>query len=137
MKIQGLPVVDSLKPVHIHITANDVKHGDCKDPHSCAAARACIRDLKLTDAKIHISRIYLRKGDRWMRFITPQALRQEIISFDRGGTFVAGDYTLAPVSPAARLGVKHAPKRTRNKSPKSKVPRHFLVGIRPPAEKRS
>jgi hypothetical protein len=32
-------------------------------------------------------------------------LQAEIVSFDRGGSFEPGDYTLVPMPPAAHLGV--------------------------------
>ena len=134
MKIKGLKVVDATNPVDIHITTKDVQTGGVKDPFGCAAAKACVRDLKVTEAKVHLGRVYLRKSDRWVRYMTPQSLRTEIIAFDRGGGFDAGDYTLKPPSPATQLGYRKptGPKKTRNRQ-KIK-PRHVVVGIRPHAE---
>ena len=135
MKIDGMEVVDATKPAFIHITLNDVKKGGIKDPYSCAAARACIRDLHLTAAKVHVGRMYLRKGNKWVRYMTPQSLRTEIVSFDRGGGFAAGDYKLSPPPPSGALGVKHTPPKRRGKSNYKNAPHHTIVGIRPAAAK--
>jgi len=136
MKIQGRKVVDAKKPAHIHITNRDVKTGGVKDPFGCAAAKACVRDLRVAEAKVHIGRTYLRKGDVWERYLTPQSLRTEIVAFDRGGGFEAGDYTLKVPSPAASLGYYKptGPKKKTNKN-KGVKPRHTIVGIRPHAER--
>jgi hypothetical protein len=134
MKIDGLPVKDATRPVYIHILPRDVKDGGIKDPGSCAAARACIRDLKVVAAKVHIGRIYIKRAKHWDRYTTPQALRTEIVSFDRGGGFEAGDYKLSPVAPSMELGVKHTPKRVRYENgPRKRAARHVIVGIRPSA----
>lgn len=133
MKLEGLPVYDAERPAHITITAGDVKRGGVKKPSSCAAALACLRDLKVTEARVHLGRTYLRKGDKWLRYATPASLRTEIVAFDRGGSFTPDDYTLTPMSPSNLLGHSKptGPKRTKTKRKVRAF--HTVVGVRPRA----
>ncbi len=107
MKINGLKVVDPLTRITLHITAADVKAGDTKDPGACAAARCILREVKgSVAARVHLGRTYIKTKDKWLRFITPEPLRGEIIAFDRGGKFEPGTYTLRPMPPSNRNGKK-------------------------------
>ena len=65
---------------------------------------ACIRELGATKALVHASRIYLQKGQKWVRYFTPDALHHETIAFDRGGSFEPGKYELHPMPPTLREG---------------------------------
>src|ERR1700742_1850454 len=95
MEINGKRVVDAIKPITIHITQRDTKEGDNKNPSSCAAARAVKRDVvECVSARVHIGRVYVETPKKWIRYNTPDALRTEIIAFDRGGTFAPGQYKL-------------------------------------------
>jgi len=131
MQIGGQTVKDAPKAVTIHITRGDVKKGATKDPAACAAAQACKRELHVTDARIHIGRCYLKINNEWQRFQTSPALRQEIITFDRGGVFAPGTYTLKKVS-HSNLGIK----KTKPKGAKDnrvKIARrsyHIVSGVR-------
>lgn len=109
MKIHGKPVVDAPKDVTLHITPADVAKGRKKAPDCCAAAQACMRQMKAERALVHLSRIYLEKGGKWVRYVTPDRLRTEIISFDRGHRFEPGDYHLVPLQPSQRRGRKGKP----------------------------
>ena len=105
MKIKGLPVHDATKKVTIKIAPQDCKFGTSMEPGSCAAARACIRQVpKCSEARVHIARTYLKiGGTHWLRFNTTGALRGEIITFDRGGKFMAGEYELRPLPKSMRF----------------------------------
>lgn len=135
MKINGLPVKDATQKVHIKIAPQDCKFGSSKEPGMCAAAKACLRQVpKCSEARVHISRTYLRIGDHWLRFMTPSALRGEIVTFDRGGKFEAGDYTLNPLpksmllSRGKRTGAK--PKFKRGRPGKHRASPHRVHGVR-------
>jgi hypothetical protein len=106
MKILGLPVVDAKKPIVLTVTKDDIKnaHKHSKDPEGCVAAQAAMRQEKAISARVHLGRVYIRKGKNWIRYYTPHNLRNEIIAFDRGGSFSTGDFNLVPVSPA-RQGI--------------------------------
>jgi len=128
MEINGIQVLDATKPMKITITDRDITRGDTKDPAACAAALACKRDLNATEARVHIGRTYVKINNKWTRFNTPKSMRGEIIAFDRGGTFMPGEYTLLPPH--------HSNKRTvpRAKKPKPRIAKikryHTVAGIR-------
>jgi hypothetical protein len=131
MKIGGAKVVDAGRPVTIHVTARDIAGGDNKDPAACAAARACMRELHATEARVHIGRTYLKIEEKWVRYRTSKALRTEIIAFDRGGKFMPGDFQLERMRESDRFGARknkpRGPHLTKAK-PRAKI--HTVVGIR-------
>ncbi len=97
VQINGQPVIEAKLPVTLNVTDKDVKQASRKNPGMCAAARCCLRQPKVTDVRVHASRTYLKIGKHWFRYQTSGPLRQEIISFDRGGTFSPGVYELKPL----------------------------------------
>lgn len=102
--IDGLPVVDAKRPLRLHITKADVTMAKPKDPANCAIAVACRRELKVIEARVHLSRIYIRTNNKtWHRHTATDALRNEIIALDRGGRFI-------PIT--AHLGVLTGTQRT-------------------------
>lgn len=132
MKINGLPVVDAKGPVTIKITNTDVKNGNNKDPASCAAARALCRKQGIAEARVHIGRTYVRIGRKWIRYYTTPALRSEIVSFDRGGSFEPGIYKLRPLAPSDRASGKRqgSAKAVPSKNPKKRQAYHWVRGVR-------
>jgi hypothetical protein len=138
MEINGKKVVDATKPIIIHITPRDAIEGANKNPSSCAAARAVKRDVaECVSARVHIGRVYVETPTKWIRYQTPDALRTEIIAFDRGGTFEPGNYKLQiPFSAGAHSpGAGKKRENSKTKSPRrtliAKVKRHEVTGIRP------
>lgn len=129
MKINGLPVVNAKKSIVLHIKKNDIERGKIKKPGACAAAIACERQLGCTEARVHVGRTYVRYNGKWERFLTSQALRAEIVAFDRGGKFEPGDYRLIKMQPS-RLGDKTRDKR-RVRTGKRRSKYHTLSGVRP------
>lgn len=134
MKIGGLPVRDAKESVTIKINAADVKNGNRKDAGGCAAALACKRQFHATDARVHIGRIYIKQDKEWVRYVTPESLRTEIIAFDRGGEFFPTEHKLRKVPPADMLGKrrkgsnrwKRGPHKTKAKHPA----RYICAGVR-------
>jgi hypothetical protein len=145
MEIAGKRVVNATKPVTITITPKDVATGDNKNPSSCAAAKAAKHSIEeCISARVHIGRVYIEQEKKWVRYNTPDSLKQEIIAFDRGGTFAPGQYVLRPVSggetAAGRLARKDKNRSLRahsNRHPRklrvkiAKIKRHEVTGIRP------
>lgn len=148
MEINGKKVVDATRKAKIHITQTDATKGANKDPAACAAARAAKRDIAdCISARVHIGRVYVETKDKWIRYFTPEALRTEIIAFDRGGTFQPGVYELKPTGPSetekARKGYQTGSDTNRTKpgnipekSPRktlkiARIKRHNVTGIRP------
>src|SRR5947209_10671021 len=80
---KGLPLVDATEDLDIEIRKGDISTARKKSPSSCAAANAGKRILK-TEVEVHISRIYVKKNKKWVRYITPERISREITSFDRG-----------------------------------------------------
>jgi hypothetical protein len=135
LEIKGIPVIDSKKPVTIEITSRDIENGDAKDPGNCAMARACKRARHATAAKVHLTRTYLKVDGKWLRFRTPDSLRAEIIAFDRGGKFAPGEYTLALMPPALKLGARKKDPRPTRKRGKKRRAYHAVANVRSmPAE---
>jgi hypothetical protein len=122
---KGLPVRDLLKPLRLIISEEDCRRGNAKTPSSCAAALAACRLPKITEARIHIGRIFLNVANKyWLRGKTPGALRTEIVSFDRGGRFEPGEYTIRPLPPSDRPNGSrqgHIPVPKKRKGPKRKL----------------
>lgn len=123
MKIDGMKVVDAKRKLKLEISNDDVKQGKTKEPGTCAAAKACLRQVKdIKAVRVHLSRVYMKiedkQGEKWVRYLTPDPLRNEIIAFDRGGTFEPGQYTLNWVQPSTQFGVK------KKRYDTSKGPRH-------------
>lgn len=145
MEINGKRVVDAKRPAFIKITPRDVKEGDNKNPSSCAAAKAAKHSIpECISARVHIGRVYIEQEKQWIRYDTPDALRTEIIAFDKGGSFQPGEYKLRAPSPASTVeGRARAADKTRAlraKSPQhprklrvkiAKIKRHAVTGIRP------
>lgn len=101
-KIDGLVVKNLTKKIKLVISDEDCRKGNKKNPNSCAAAIAATRQVpNCIEARIHIGRIYLKvktgNKEYWLRGKTPGALRTEIATFDRGGTFEPGTYDINPL----------------------------------------
>jgi hypothetical protein len=135
MRINGKKVINATKPVVLHISERDVASGAVKSPAGCAAALACLRQLKAANARVHLGRTYVEIGDKWVRFQTPQSLRAEIVSFDRGGAFDPGDYTLRVMTPNRIPAGKRQGGKSDNIRPRKpvKIARrsyHVTTGVR-------
>jgi hypothetical protein len=151
MEINGKKVVDATKPAKITITPKDIAKGDNKNPSGCAAAVAAMHSVEnCISARVHVGRVYIEQKKRWVRYNTSDALRTEIITFDRCGQFAPGEYTLRPLSAnetsegrARKRGEeKNRSQPDRHKSRKrntaliAKVKRHEVTGIRPKGDNR-
>ncbi len=101
--LEGLPVVDATNPLTLHITPADVKGAKKKDPAHCAAAKAGQRELR-RDVRVFLSRTYVKEKDHWTRYLTPESISREIVSFDRGSDFDPGDYKLLIPTVSQQLG---------------------------------
>jgi hypothetical protein len=128
-KINGLPIVNAKKKVTISIVSRDILRGDTRDPGACAAAQACKRQFHATAARVHLGRTYVQVGRKWLRYLTPHALRTEIVSFDRGANFSPGKYVLSPMPPSRFSGKQQgSPKNGRTGKKRAKY--HVLTGLR-------
>lgn len=134
-------VVEAKRDTQIRVTAEDCRAGKRKGPSSCAMAKAFEREYD--GAIVSLSVAYLIKGDVATRYVVPQAVSREIVSFDRAKKFEPGEYSLkAPskhrtmkaerASAAARNGgpaYRNSPKYMANHN-KPKARQHRTAGIR-------
>jgi hypothetical protein len=133
MEIAGKKVVNATKPLLLNITKSDCAHGNVKDPGACAAALALKRQLHVKKARVHLGRVYVEMETQWVRYNTPQSLKHEIISFDRGGSFEPGEYKLYATTPHQRKGKQQGSNKPspRKKSVKiARISRHVTTGVR-------
>lgn len=127
-------VKDAKRDISISVTVRDCQGGDSLKPDNCAMAKACKRE-GFQHAIISKSVAYLIKDNMAVRFRVPNALRTEIVSFDRNHDFRPGEFTLKSPVTTEKLGfsrpprTKSAPKRKRQSG---EVPRrvHKTEGIR-------
>lgn len=139
MKIHGKKVIDAKRNLKITINSDDARKGKGKNPSECAAAVAIMRRFKpygAKQARVHLGRVYIEYPDAWVRYQTPEALKAEIISFDRGATgeYMEGNYTLYKPSPTNKLG-RVDTSRTQGKRPVGRphiktAIRHHHIGVR-------
>jgi hypothetical protein len=135
MEINGKPVRNGTRKIMLDINDRDVKKGQTRDPGGCAAAQCLMRTVPdIVSARVHMKMTYLEFDDHWERLLTPGALRNEIVAFDRGAAFYPGTYGLRPLSPSER--VKYGKKRSpggRTLKPgrvKRARPYHVTEGVR-------
>lgn len=133
MKIDGAQVVNGTYPIRFVITPSDIRASKPKDPTNCAAARACKRQLMVSEVRIHLQRVFLKVGNEWLRFYTPNSLRREIIQFDRGHGFEPGEHVLRPLTKTklARFGKRQGSSTNDNqKRHKARKKLHITPGVR-------
>lgn len=130
---KGLPLIDATSDLEIEVKKGDISIARKKDPANCAAANATKRILK-TEVEVHISRIYVKKNKKWVRYMTPNSISREITSFDRGAAFEVGEHTLKAPSNSARLGVKQGAHKKGNNTTKRRAHR-VTMNIRETAKK--
>jgi len=128
MKFNGLPVKDATRNLEIEIERIDVAGSRKKDPHNCAAARAIKREYQCKDVAVFSSKTYVKEGDHYIRYITPESMTREIVSFDRGSDFEPGSYKLRKPAPTERLGSQRTP--SHNKKPSGKKKIHLTTNVR-------
>lgn len=141
MDIKGKPVINGQRPFELMITRHDIQKGKAHTPGGCAAAVALLRqDKQITQARVHVGRIFIEGPSAWIRYQTPHTLRDEIVAFDRGGSFLPGKHLVLPLTKSAQryLDDKEWRKVERDKRKegskdkrKKRVLRHIVSGVRP------
>jgi hypothetical protein len=136
MKLEGIEVEDANTDLLLNIRDTDTKTGQ-RDPANCAAAKASCRIRGVEEARVFRARVYLKftkaSGKKvWRRYLTPDALRGEIIAMDRGGQFEPDDYLLKAPMKSTRLGAyKPTGPRSGRRPSRRKPPAHVVKNIRP------
>lgn len=132
--MDGLLVKDAANPLMIHIKQCDITGSKKADASNCAAARALKREVG-SEAKVFMTRTYVKVGKVWARFVTPESITREIVSFDRGAQFEPGEYVLKPPSKTERLDHRSKPTGPKKKQSTSTKPRHVTASVRQMREK--
>lgn len=127
--LEGLPVIDAKNVLLLEIKRPDILGSSKADAANCAAARALKRCYG-SDARVFLTRTYVKIGNAWARFMTPEAISREITAFDRGATFEPGEYTLNPPPKTMRLDYRAKPTGPKKTSGKSSKPRHVTASVR-------
>lgn len=123
----NLKLVDAKKDIVIHLKKCDV-HAVRKSPEHCAFANACHREVRGVKRAIFTRSVaYLQVKDKLIRYTLPAAVRQEIMTFDRGGQLAPGEYILKAASPKNRLGMTRS-RKAKRKRPYG--PRKQIANIR-------
>lgn len=137
MKIDGKPVRDAKKPLLLEVRQTDIDKSDKKKPNNCAAAVACKRQEHVKDVRVHLTQVYVDRGEYWERYRTPPRMRQEIVVFDRGANFVPNIYTLTAPIETQKLGARDGRKKRDHKTTSGKPARewHAVTGVRASAHK--
>jgi hypothetical protein len=130
-------VSDANDSISIHVAPRDQKRATAQDPSACAMARACQRETKADGAWIGIGVSYILTGTHLTRYITPQSVAREIVSFDRHQDFAPGDYYLAKMyrtrehrMGAGKKGPSGKQDGSRPRSTNTVKRRHHTIGIR-------
>ena len=125
-------IIDASRIAMVEVTERDSSSKAVKQHTACAMAVACKRKFNLDGVIISRSLAYLIKGKQARRFLLPESVKREIISFDRGSTFEPGLYELAVVSESLRMDAKKRPtNRDRGKrGTKPKRFRHLTKNVR-------
>lgn len=122
-------VEDAKDDLVVTVTPRDVSYAAKKAHSHCAMARACEREMSADAAVISVTRVFLIYGQKAVRYAVSQHTAREIVAFDRGGEFSAGDYTLRAPRPYEALGKTPTPPKGRpGKS--THAPRQVTAGIR-------
>ena len=142
MKINGKPVINGQRAFNLRIIPADIKKGQSKSPAGCAAAVALVREHKdITAARVHLGRIFIEGPSAWVRYKTPHTLRDEIVAYDRGGTFMPGHHEIIPLTKSEQRYIddkewrKQLVRKRENENKrgerKTRAVRHIVSGVRP------
>lgn len=104
-------VVDAGRNALIEVTSKDQAIAKKKSHKTCAMAVACKRKFHLDGVIMSVSTAYLIKGNKARRFKLPPSVEREVVSFDRGGGFEAGEYELTRVPASMKLDRPESMKR--------------------------
>lgn len=130
-KINLLPIVNAKRKLKIDITPRDIKSANRKSPSSCVVSQACKGMEHIKEIRTHLSRTYVRSNEgNWVRYMTPRSLRDEIIAFDRGGSFEPGTYVLEPPPKNREATGKRQGSNKRKKTGRRRRSAHVISNVR-------
>lgn len=105
----GLTMIDSAKPLDVHVTPGDIRKAKPHDQTGCAIAHAVRRETRAKNVYVLRSTVWVDDGKgHLVRYGLPPSLQKEIVSFDRNKDFRPGDYHLSPARNLARNRAQRA-----------------------------
>jgi hypothetical protein len=123
-------VVDATRDTTIKVTVKDEKASHKLSHKACAMAVACKRTMNLDGVIISIRTAYLIKDKKATRYTLPDSVTREIVSFDRGGGFMPGEYEMRKPRKGQRLGEPGGHNKSRTGTGIKIRRHHFTSGIR-------
>lgn len=128
-------VHDADESILLKVEKKDSEAAKLRDHNHCAMAMACKRFFKARGIIIAIGTAYVIKGEGAIRYLLPESVRREIVSFDRKAGFSEGTYKLSAPWKSQRLGARAERKNPvgpKRENAKEKVNnfRHWTEGIR-------
>ena len=109
---------DATKDLILEVLPIDISRSTSKDPANCVFAKCAMRQINADEALIFRTRAYIRKGNVWKRYLVTEAVKRELIVFDRGGKPEGGKFLLKRPHPSAELGLPRRGERNRNSNVK-------------------
>ncbi len=123
-------VRDATSPITIEVTKADNNNSKVRSHSACAMAVACKRAEHADGVIVSIMTAYVIKGTSATRYVLPESVSREIVSFDREAGFAPGEYVMRPPEPSKQLGVHRGGKSTHTKNGKKITRHHHTSGIR-------
>lgn len=127
MLLDDLPVRDSKSPLILEVTPEDVENSSRRQPGSCAAAKAVMRQEHTTKAYIYRSKAYILRtnGNKeyYERYEVPNSLRIELGAFDKEGEFEPQEFKLSKPYPSQTTAAKKKYHMLRPATKSSALPR--------------
>lgn len=91
----GLRIIDARQPLELELSRTDITQAIRKNSKDCAFATACKRQFKARAAYFFRTTAWLEYPDKMVRYILPQSMQKEIVSFDRSKIMAPGVYQLS------------------------------------------
>lgn len=124
-------VIDATKPIVVEVSREDCRRGKFQEPDACAMAKALEREHD--GAIISLKVAYIIDGNKATRYVVPESVAREVVSFDRAKLFAPGEYSLRPPSKADKIGGRTRPQYAKNRKPSYPTAKrrvHRTTGIR-------
>lgn len=120
--MQRTEIVNAKKNIEIEVPPQLTKSSRRKNAYHCVFAEACAKLPQVDEAIVHLSTAYLRfKGEKeFRRYRVHTRLRDQIVNFDRFGSFEPGIYTLGVIQPSHQASGQ---RQGTNKPPRGGPPR--------------
>jgi hypothetical protein len=124
-------VKDATSNSIVEVTRKDVVNAERRKHRACAYSVACKRKFEADGVIVSLNRVYVVKGKAAIRYVVPESVSREVVSFDRGSDFEPGTYALTAPSKDMKIGTYRGGGHKSNHDGSRKANRkHFTGGIR-------